>query len=71
MTTHVMLYHFHQAHWRLSPAYDVLPINHSQQQGIGVGSLGREGSIENLLSQSQRFGLKKFKAEKSSPPFKR
>ncbi len=61
---HAMLYDFTTKHWRLSPAYDVLPINHSKQHGIGIGEHGREGSLKNLLSQSKRFGLKPFKAKK-------
>jgi serine/threonine-protein kinase HipA len=61
---HAMLYPFKQAHWRLSPAFDVLPINNSAQHGIGIGDNGREGTINNLLSQSLRFALKPSKAKK-------
>ena len=61
---HAMLYNFTHGHWRLSPAYDVLPINHSRQHGIGIGDDGRVGSLENLISQSKRFGLKPFKARR-------
>lgn len=61
---HAFLYSFKNKDWRLSPAYDVLPINASNQHGIGIGLDGRNGTIENLLSQSERFGLKRFKAEK-------
>lgn len=61
---HALLYSFSNKQWRLSPAYDVLPINSSRQHGIGIGVRGREGSLENLLSQSLRFGLKAFKAKK-------
>jgi len=32
---------------------------------MGIGIEGRNGTIENLLSQSERFGLKRFKAEKT------
>ncbi|WP_394172898.1 type II toxin-antitoxin system HipA family toxin [Thalassotalea litorea] len=61
---HAMVYNFASQDWRLSPAYDVLPINSSKQHGIGLGAYGREGTIANLLSQSDRFGLKQFKAKK-------
>ena len=61
---HAMLYDFTTKHWRLSPAYDVLPINNTKQHGIGIGDDGRVGSLDNLLSQSKRFGLKLFKAKK-------
>ena len=61
---HALLYTFKQKHWRLSPLFDVLPINNSLQYGIGLDDFGREGTIENLLSQSLRFGLKRFKAKK-------
>ncbi len=58
------MYLFENKDWRLSPAYDVLPISSSRQHGIGIGLDGRNGTLENLLSQSERFGLKRFKAEK-------
>ncbi|MGB0938219.1 MAG: type II toxin-antitoxin system HipA family toxin [Colwellia sp.] len=61
---HAFLYSFKSQDWRLSPAYDVLPINANNQHGMGIGLDGRNGTIENLLSQSERFGLKRFKAEK-------
>ena len=61
---HAIIYDFAQKHWRLSPAFDVLPINSSKQHGIGIGDKGRQGSVDNLLSQSKRFGLKAFKAKK-------
>ena len=41
---------------------DVLPINSSKQHGIGDD--GRGGSLENLISQSKRFGIKPFKARR-------
>lgn len=61
---HAMLYDFASQSWRLSSAYDVLPINPTRQHGIGIGHDGRAGSIDNLLSQCKRFGLKQFKAQK-------
>lgn len=61
---HALLYALRDPHgWRLSPAYDVLPISNSGQHSLGVGNDGRTGSIENLLSQAKRFGLKAFKAQ--------
>lgn len=61
---HAFLYSFETKNWRLSPAYDVLPLNATSQHGLGIGVDGRNGTIENLLSQSERFGLKRFKANK-------
>jgi serine/threonine-protein kinase HipA len=61
---HAFLYSFTDKCWRLSPAYDVLPINNARQQAIGVGDQGRTGSIENALSQCKRFGLSQPKAKK-------
>lgn len=53
----------HEPAWQLAPAYDVLPISASKLHGLGMGDLGRHGSIENLLSQANRFGLQEFKAK--------
>ena len=61
---HAFLYSFENQDWRLSPAYDVLPINSYGFHGIGIGFDGRIGTIDNLLSQSKRFGLKGFKAQR-------
>lgn len=61
---HAFLYCFSGRTWRLSPAYDVLPINNSRQHGIGIGDDGRHGTIENALSQARRFGLTQAKAKK-------
>ena len=60
---HAFLYSFSEKNWRLSPAYDVLPINSSRQHGIGIGIHGRDGTLENALSQSKRFGLSQAKAK--------
>ena len=48
----------------MSPAYDITPVNSSRLHGIGIGELGRIGSIENLTSQAARFGLNQAKAVK-------
>jgi len=61
---HALIYSFADKHWLLSPAYDVLPISNNRQHGIAIGEYQRDGTIENLLSQSKRFGLKQFKAQK-------
>lgn len=61
---HALLYSFADRNWQLSPAYDVLPVNNSRQHGLGIGALGREGSIDNLLSHAARFGFKTFKAKR-------
>ena len=61
---HALMYCFANKSWMLSPAYDVLPISNSRQHGLGIGDEGRLGSIENLLSQVSRFGLKPVKARK-------
>ncbi len=60
---HAFLYSFSDQDWRLSPAYDVLPINNSRQHGIGIGAQGRDGTLENALSQAKRFGLTQAKAK--------
>ena len=59
---HAFVYSFKERHWRLSEAYDVLPINNSRQHGIGIGQQGRLGTIENAMSQAKRFGLYSRKA---------
>jgi serine/threonine-protein kinase HipA len=61
---HAFVYSFEHQRWRLSKAYDVLPINQSKMHDIGIGEMGRHGTITNLLSQSLRFGIKRFKAQK-------
>jgi len=47
--------------WRLSPAYDLVPSPkvsiERRDLALTVGRYGRAGSIYNLISQSQRFGL--------------
>lgn len=60
---HAFLYSFKNKHWRLSKAYDVLPINNTRQHGIGIGAQGRLGSIDNAMSQAKRFGLNSRKAK--------
>lgn len=54
---HAFLYSFSQKNWRLSPAYDITPINNSKQHGLGFGDDGRYASKSNFLSQAKRFGL--------------
>lgn len=55
-----------QGHYRLSPAFDVLPA----AQGLGyqqmrVGVNGHESSIENALSEVAAFGLKLSEAKET------
>ncbi len=55
---HGMIFDICAGQWKLSPAYDMLPIISAQgQQALGVGSYGRESSIRNLQSASEAFGL--------------
>jgi serine/threonine-protein kinase HipA len=61
---HAMLYDFVEQGWFLSPAYDVLPIKNEKSHSLGLGDEGRVATIENLLSQSKRFGLRTDKASK-------
>lgn len=61
---HAMIYSLRSGGWQLSPAYDVLPVSNSRQHSVGIGENGRYGSIENMLSQATRFGLKEFKARR-------
>lgn len=60
---HAFLYSFEDQHWRLSKAYDVLPINNTRQHGLGIGQQGRLGTIENAMSHAKRFGLNSKKAK--------
>lgn len=53
----------HDGYWRLSEAFDILPI----AQGLGyqqmrVGSSGSESTLDNALSQVSDFGLRKDEA---------
>ncbi|PKE29229.1 type II toxin-antitoxin system HipA family toxin [Rahnella sp. AA] len=46
--------------WRLSPLYDVVPrpgASYSRLLHLGVGQYGREATLINALSWSERFGL--------------
>jgi len=47
--------------WRLSPAYDIVPIAMTSQErrdlALTVGEFGRTASIYNLLSRADVFGL--------------
>ncbi|MFT7007083.1 MAG: serine/threonine-protein kinase HipA [Colwellia sp.] len=61
---HALLYNFASKGWFLSPAYDVLPVNNSKLHSLGIGDKGREASLDNLLSQSKRFGVRLDVAKK-------
>lgn len=47
--------------WRLSPAYDILPVPMISQErrdlALEVGSFGRAASVYNLLSRPEVFGI--------------
>lgn len=60
---HALLYDVSARKWRLSPAYDVLPIiNNQGEQSLGVGTQGRASSLANALSLPDAFGLHKSDA---------
>ena len=61
---HALLYSFGSQQWRLSPAYDITPVNNTQIHGIGIGEKGRIANQDNLLSQAVRFGLRQADAKK-------
>jgi len=61
---HAVLYDLQAKSWRLSPAYDVLPINNHRQHALGLGEQGRLATVENLMSQCKRFGLQSYKAKR-------
>lgn len=50
-----------QDHWRLSPAYDIVPVPlvsvERRDLALEIGSYGRAASVYNILSQSSVFGL--------------
>lgn len=55
---HAMIYDIKASQWRLSPAYDMLPILGSQgMQALGIGIDGRASTVDNLLSAAAAFGL--------------
>jgi len=59
---HVLLMNDAQ-HYRLAPAFDVLPIGQGLgYQGMVVGSCGAESSIENALTQCAQYGLTRQEA---------
>jgi serine/threonine-protein kinase HipA len=62
---HAMIFDLSKKEWRLAPAFDVLPSLSSQgEQALGIGSYGRESSIENLLTACGAFGLSNEQALK-------
>jgi serine/threonine-protein kinase HipA len=58
----------HSDGWRLSPAYDVVPVPavslERRDLALTVGSYGRAASLYNLISQCKRFGLTEEEARK-------
>lgn len=64
LRNHGLLKNISDHHYRLTPAYDVVPQpGQFHLQAIGVGQKGRESSLENALSASQHFGLSTTQAE--------
>jgi serine/threonine-protein kinase HipA len=56
---HAVVFDVTARQWRLSPAYDVLPIVNSQgQQSMGIGLFGRDSTLQNALSAAADFGIK-------------
>ncbi|MGM0634207.1 MAG: type II toxin-antitoxin system HipA family toxin [Pseudomonadota bacterium] len=61
---HAMLYHLRQTHWSLSPAYDLLPIiSGASEHALGIGTSGRQGTLDNARSACNAFGLNQIAAE--------
>ncbi|EXJ09501.1 putative protein related to capsule biosynthesis enzyme [Nitrincola nitratireducens] len=53
LCNHGLLKNISDHHYRLTPAYDVVPqTGQFHLQAIGVGQKGRESSLENALSAS-------------------
>ena len=47
------------SHYRLSPAFDVVPSAQGLgYQAMGIGDQGTESTLANTLSQARQFGLK-------------
>jgi serine/threonine-protein kinase HipA len=58
LKNHALLY---DGHWRLSPAFDIVPQSETMEpmQAIGVGIMGGHPTVENCLSRCGEFGLNK------------
>lgn len=56
-----------QGGWRLSPAYDLLPVPmvslERRDLALGGGRFGRSAGLYNILSQCDAFGLTKDEAQ--------
>jgi serine/threonine-protein kinase HipA len=57
----------HKGGWRLSPAYDILPVPlvsvERRDLALEIGRFGRAASLYNILSQCDAFGLTKDEAQ--------
>lgn len=51
-----------RAGYRLSPIFDIVPHEGSDNHAIGIGTSGRESSIQNALSHASYFGLNEARA---------
>lgn len=62
---HAFIYLINERQWRLSPAYDMLPVvaSSSGRQSMGVGLEGASSSLDNALSYANLFGLNKKEAK--------
>ena len=51
-----------QGHWRLAPAFDVLPSFRSEVHALGVGPAGAARDLDNVLAGAANFGLNQAQA---------
>ncbi|WP_169725752.1 type II toxin-antitoxin system HipA family toxin [Maridesulfovibrio bastinii] len=68
LKNHGFLYDVETGGWRLSPAYDIVPQPQEFDTGksylkLSIGTQGRLATLNNALSQSENFGLKKEQAK--------
>lgn len=67
LRNHGFIYEPESKGWRLSPLYDVMPRpiasnSQTRYQSIGVGERGKLSTLDNALSQCQRFRIQPKKA---------
>lgn len=49
--------------WQLSAAFDIVPtISQSREHALGIGRLGRQRSLQNVVSAAEAFGLSEGEA---------
>ena len=60
---HALIRKHKTGEYTLTPAFDVLPtVQGLGYQGVEVGAMGYESSLENALSRSRDFGLSEKQA---------